>query len=107
MITHLTVGERWRIISLRFDQGISPNQITRMINCPLQSVFSILRLYRKTNNVLEREGRGRLNALNDDEIRVLRQLLYRYPNHTWNRTGRLPVRSGRTFKTGRFLPVFF
>ncbi|CAF5093173.1 unnamed protein product, partial [Rotaria sp. Silwood1] len=61
-----------------------------MINCPLQSVFSILCLYRETNNVLEREGRDRLNALKDDEIRVLRQLLYRYPNHTWNRTGQLP-----------------
>ena len=51
-------------------------------NCSIQTTFSVLRLYRETNNIIQREGRGRLNASNDDQIRVLRQLLYRYPNMT-------------------------
>ena len=63
---HLTVGQRWQIISLRFNQVLVQNQIARMISCWVQTVFSILRLHRETNDVIERAGRGRLNALNDD-----------------------------------------
>ncbi len=59
MSGHLSVGDRWRIISLRFDQGMAPNQIATIINCTRQTVFNILRLYHETNNVIEREGRGR------------------------------------------------
>jgi hypothetical protein len=63
MSSHLSVGDRWRIISLRFDQNITPNEIASFMNCSIATVFNILRLYRETNNVTEREGRGR-NLLN-------------------------------------------
>ncbi|CAF4751062.1 unnamed protein product, partial [Rotaria sp. Silwood2] len=56
---HLSVGDRWRIISLRFDQGMTPNQIAYIINCSRITVLNILQLFRETNNVTEHEGRGR------------------------------------------------
>jgi hypothetical protein len=49
--------------SLRFDQNMTPNEIASFMNCSIATVFNILRLYRETNNVTEREGRGR-NLLN-------------------------------------------
>ncbi len=65
MSGHLSVGDRWRIISLRFDQGMAPNQIA--------TVFNILRLYRETDNVIEREGRGR--TLLDNRKRIQHNII--------------------------------
>ena len=65
---HLFVGDRWRIFSLRFDQGIIPNQIASVINCSHVTVFDILQLFHKTNNVIEREGRGRILLNNRKRI---------------------------------------
>jgi MarR-like DNA-binding transcriptional regulator SgrR of sgrS sRNA len=59
MSSHLSIRDRWRIISLRFDQNMTPNQIAFTINCTTRTVFNILRLFHETNNVIEREGRGR------------------------------------------------
>ncbi len=59
MSGHLSVGDRWRIISLHFDQGMTPNRIAYIINCSRTTVFNILQLFRETNNDAEREGRGR------------------------------------------------
>ncbi|CAF2710450.1 unnamed protein product [Rotaria sp. Silwood2] len=59
MSGHLSVDDRWRIISLRFNQGMTPNQIAYIINCSRITVFNILQLFHETNNIIEREGRGR------------------------------------------------
>lgn len=59
MSGHLSIGDRWRIITLRFDQGMTSNQIASAINSTSQTVRNILRVFRETNNVIEREGRGR------------------------------------------------
>jgi hypothetical protein len=59
MSSHLSVGDRWRIISLRLDQDMAPNRIATIINCSIRTVFSVLQLFHETNNVTEREGRGR------------------------------------------------
>jgi len=59
MSDHLSIGDRWRIISLRLDQNMTTNEIASFINCTSRTVRNILRLYRETNNVTEREGRGR------------------------------------------------
>jgi DNA invertase Pin-like site-specific DNA recombinase len=59
MSSHLSIRDRWRIISLRFDQGIAPNEIASIINCSRTTVFNILQLFHETNDVTEREGRGR------------------------------------------------
>ena len=53
MNSHLPIGHRRRIVSLRFDQGITPNQITSVINCSCATVFNILQLLYKTSNVTE------------------------------------------------------
>ncbi|CAF1016012.1 unnamed protein product [Rotaria sp. Silwood1] len=58
MSGHLSIGDRWRIISLSLDQGMTTNQIASVINCTSRTVRNILQLFRETNNVIEREERG-------------------------------------------------
>jgi transposase len=82
MSRHLSIGDRWRIISLYFDQGRSARQIAGVIPCSGQTVCNILQLYEETNNIEQRSGRGRHRMFNNDEIHALRQILYRYPNDT-------------------------
>ena len=60
MSGHLSIGDRWRIISLCFDQGMTLNQIASRIDCSHVTVFNTLQLFRQTNDVIEREGRGRI-----------------------------------------------
>ena len=57
MLVHLSLGDRWRIISLRLDHGISPTRIAAVFNCPIRMVHNIVQPYRETNYVTEREGR--------------------------------------------------
>ena len=59
MSGHLSIGERWRIVSLHFDQGLTSGGIARFINCTSRTVRNILRLFRETSDVIERQGRGR------------------------------------------------
>lgn len=81
MSSHLSVRDRWRIISLN-DQGINVREIARRIPCSIQTVYTILQLFQETNDVTERDGRGRFRILNNDQVNALRQLLYRYPSDT-------------------------
>ena len=104
MSGHLTIRDRWRIISLRFDQNISPRAISRIVCCSFQTVYNILHLFNETNDVIEREGRGGRNALTTDEVCVLRRLFYRYPNETARQiNSRFFRRTGRsvTYRTIR------
>ncbi|CAF4723686.1 unnamed protein product, partial [Rotaria sp. Silwood2] len=59
MYSHLSIRDRWRIISLRSDQGMASDEIASRINCSIRTVYYILQLFRETNDVIEREGRGR------------------------------------------------
>jgi hypothetical protein len=73
MSGHLSVGDRWRIISLRFDQKTSFNRIASIVNCSLATVHNVIRLFRETDDVIEREGRGR--ALLDEMAFVNKGLI--------------------------------
>jgi hypothetical protein len=98
MSGHLSIRDRWRIISLRFDQNISPRQISRIVYCTIPTVYNILRLFNETNDVIEREGRGGGRVLTNDEVYALRQLFYRYPHETSRQI------NNRFFRrTGRFV----
>jgi transposase len=77
MNSHLSVGQRWRIVSLRIDQGESVREIARMMHCCTRSVYSILQLFEETGDVMERTGRGRAAILTGEQIHTLRQLFYR------------------------------
>ncbi len=59
MSGHLSIGERWRIVSLSLDQRMSRTRIASTINCSIRTVGNILQLFHETNDVIEREGRGR------------------------------------------------
>ncbi|CAF4655222.1 unnamed protein product [Rotaria sp. Silwood2] len=112
MNRHLTIGERWRVISLRLDQGLGFRDIANRINCTHPTVHNILQLFYETNDVVEREGRGGGNSLNDDDIHILRRLFYRYPNDTssqlnnrfYRQTGR--IITSRTIRNYRRLVGF-
>lgn len=82
MAGHLSVGERWRIVSLRFDQSESVRETARRINCSTRCVYNILQLFEETGDVRERTGRGRFTILTDEQIYTLRQLFYRYTTDT-------------------------
>ncbi len=69
MSGHLSVRDGCRIISLNFHQGHNVCQIARIIHCSLQTVYSILQLCQETNDVIERNGRGRFTILNSDEYK--------------------------------------
>ena len=60
---HLCIGYEWRIISVRFDQGTTPNQIDSTINYSRTIVCNLLRLFHKINNLIECEDCGRDRAL--------------------------------------------
>ncbi len=64
MSGYLSVGDRWRIISLNLDQGMPLTQIASVIHCAIRTVSNILQLFRETNNFMEREGRGRASLNN-------------------------------------------
>jgi transposase len=101
MPIHLSIGERWRIVSMKYDQEMSCCRIARAINCSVRTVYNILELFDETNDVVERHGRGGGNSLSDTEIFILRQLLYRYPYETSNQiNNRFYQRTG-TFTTPR------
>lgn len=82
MHVHLSVGQRWRVISMKLDQGMSAPDIANIIDCSTQTVCNILDLFRETNDVIERRGRGGGNSLTTDERCVLRKLFYRHSNET-------------------------
>jgi hypothetical protein len=107
MSGHLSIRDCWRIISLRFDQNISPREISRIVPCSFQTVYNILRLFNETIDVIEREGRGSGSVLTNTEVYALRQLFYRYPDETskqinsrfFRRTGRFVI--SRTIRNYR------
>ncbi|CAF4563197.1 unnamed protein product, partial [Rotaria sp. Silwood2] len=68
MSQHLSVGDRWRLTSLKFDQGLNVHQIARIISCNIRTVYRILELFQETNNVIQRNGRCRQLMLNDGRL---------------------------------------
>lgn len=81
MASHLSMGDRWRIISLRFDQKANFKRIASVVKCSVSTAHNIIRLFRETNDVIEREGRGR-TLLNIHDMHTLRQLFYKHPTET-------------------------
>ncbi|CAF2772644.1 unnamed protein product [Rotaria sp. Silwood2] len=59
MPRHLSVGNRWRIISSSLDQGMPSAQIASVSDCSIRTVYYILQFYREADDATEREGRGR------------------------------------------------
>ncbi|CAF3131399.1 unnamed protein product [Rotaria sp. Silwood2] len=100
MNRHLTIGDRWLVISLRVDQCLSFRHIARIINCTHQTVHNILQLFHETNNVIELEGRGGGNSWSDDKFHTVIRLLYRYPSETSSQlNNRFYQRTGRFVTT--------
>ena len=59
MSGHLSVDEQWQIISLYYDQNISPSAIAVNINCTVRTVHNIVRFYDETDDIIERRSCNR------------------------------------------------
>lgn len=82
MTGHLSLQQRWRIVTLRRDCNLSLRKIAQLVNCSFSSVRHIVNLFDETNTVLEREGRGRHAIIRGPIRREFRQILSRYPTST-------------------------
>ncbi|CAF4056549.1 unnamed protein product, partial [Rotaria sp. Silwood1] len=82
IVKHLSIEQRWRIITSHFDNNLLLRQIARILQCPFAGVKRILNLYEETNDVLERPDRGRHAIIRDSVRRQFRQILSNYPNNT-------------------------
>ncbi|CAF1235790.1 unnamed protein product, partial [Didymodactylos carnosus] len=74
--------ERWRIITLRKDFGLSMPTIVRRLNCSLSTIHRILDLFSKTNDVAEREGRGRKRSIQGSVRRQFCEIMREHPSAT-------------------------
>lgn len=82
MARHLSIGQRWRIITLRFDMKLSIPEIARRLKRSFSTVHRIINLFLDTDNVLEREGRGPKPLVQGFVRRQFREIMRRYPSGT-------------------------
>ncbi|CAF1293185.1 unnamed protein product [Didymodactylos carnosus] len=82
MAPHLSLSERWRIITLRNDFGLSMPAIAHRSNYSLSTIHRILDLFSKTNEVAEREGRGRKRPIQGSVRRQFREIMRKHPSAT-------------------------
>ena len=66
----LTIGVRWRIVSLNVDAGWSLREIAAHFNISIGAVQNILRVYERTEDVVDmpRSGRPRVTDESDDNF---------------------------------------
>ena len=79
MTQHLSVRDRWGIITLRFDDDLSYRTIARIVYCSFSAVRKIVPLYEETDDVQERKGRGSPQIIQGSFRWQFRQLMSRYP----------------------------
>ena len=101
MAGHLSIEQRWRVITLHRDCNLSLRKIAQLLNCLFSSIRHIINLFYETNNVLEREGRGRPATIHGSVRRAFRQILSRYPTSTSSTIAtRLKSRTGVQISSG-------
>ena len=103
MVGHLCIGDRWRIVSLHFDQNILPIQIASIILCSIQTVCNILQLYQESNNVIERQGRGRSSLNNNIQLQDSMKLCKILQNLTHYEIISFATRKTFNLKKSRFV----
>jgi len=67
----LSEYERYRIISLSKEEGLSHRQIARKMKINKQSVRNTLHKFRETNSVRDRPGRGRKRRVSEKEEKTI------------------------------------
>jgi transposase len=81
MPPHLSISDRWHIITL-LEQGVSARQVARDYSCTHTTVNNLIRLYNETGNVVERSGRGSSGTIPNAAREILFQLMLRYRRYT-------------------------
>ena len=56
---HLSEKERWRIVFLSKENGLTPTQISRKVGCSRQAVYDVLDKEQETGTVKDRPRSGR------------------------------------------------
>ncbi len=82
MAPHLSIAERWEILTVRNDLALSVPDITSRLNCSSFTGYQILDLFAETNDVVEREGRGRKPSMEGSVRRQFREIIWEYPSAT-------------------------
>ena len=95
MPKQLSIAERWRIISLRFDANFSTSRIASIIPCGIRTVRNIIQLHAETNDVVAREGRGRRAIIDGSVQQHFEEIMEEHPTDTSaSIADRLQSRSG-------------
>ncbi|CAF1482900.1 unnamed protein product [Rotaria sordida] len=112
---HLSIRQRWKTITLRFDNNLPLRQIASTLQCSCRTVKEIIDLFEETDDFLERQCRGRHAVIHGPVRKQFRQIMSRYPTSTsssistrlQSRTGQIVcVRTNRRVrKEGNYYPV--
>ena len=81
----LTVGIRWRIVSLKIDAGWSLRRIASHFYVSVGAVRGVLRIYEKTGDVIDRSRSGRQRVTEEDDDNFLIEESQEHPFHSTSR----------------------
>ncbi|CAF1130987.1 unnamed protein product [Adineta ricciae] len=97
MAEHLSIRQRWTVITLHQDSHLSLRTIASRVNCSFSTVRNIIQLYEETHDVIERQGRGRRRLIDGPVRRYFRQIMSQHPTDTsFSIANRLQQHSGVT-----------
>jgi transposase len=82
MSTKVSIPTRWEIVSLYKQHNITQRQLAKQFKCAQTTISHILKVYKKTKQVIDRPRSGRPNKLNRHHKKSLTQALYRETNVT-------------------------
>lgn len=81
MPPHLSLEMRKNIVRWRFEQGKTGKEIATLVNCSESTIWEVLRLHRKYDQVTKphTQNRGRGRALDNADVQYLSSLLLANP----------------------------
>ena len=79
---HLSAVERWMIVRMVREQGMTRGQAAAVVPCSKRTVTRILSLFRNTGDVLKQHGGGRAHAYSPRQMERLRTLVKQNPHAT-------------------------
>ena len=72
---HLNEEERWRVVHLSTEVGLSERAIAKRMRVQKTTVHKILTKYRKTGDIKDRPGRGRKRKIStEDEVKIAKKV---------------------------------
>ena len=79
---HLSAVERWIVVRMVTEQGLSQREAAEAVGCSTRTVKRIIALHRDTGDVLQQHGGGREHAYSPRQMRRLHTLIEQNPHAT-------------------------